>query len=197
MQDPRSLGLAGPGPWGDARRHLPFELLEQGLARHTPPRDEGGLVLIVSRHEGGQRETPGEIELTQEGGVPGDAWARKTPDRLEAQITLMRIDVARLMAGGQPLTLFGDNLLVDLDLSASNLPTGSRLRVGSAILEVTEKPHTGCMKFRQRFGRDALRLTATPQFQSLRLRGIYVRVVQAGKIALGDRVLVLSRGDAD
>ena len=143
-------------------RHLPLELLEQGLARHTPPKDEGELALIVSRREGGRRETPAEVELTREGGVPGDAWARKTPDKIEAQITLMRIDVARLLAGGQPLTLFGDNLLVDLDLSASNLPTGSRLRIGSAILEVTEKPHTGCIKFRQRFGQDALRLTATP-----------------------------------
>jgi MOSC domain-containing protein YiiM len=197
MQDPRSLGLEGPGPWGDATRHLPFELLEQGLARHTPPKDEGELALIVSRREGGRRETPGEIELTRQGGVPGDTWARKTPDKMEAQITLMRIDVARLLAGGQPLTLFGDNLLVDLDLSASNLPTGSRLRIGSAILEVTEKPHTGCMKFRQRFGQDALRLTATPQLQSLRLRGIYAKVVQAGKVAVGNPIRVLGRGAAD
>lgn len=196
MQDPRSLGLEGPGPWGDATRHLPFELLEQGLARHTPPKDEGELALIVSRCEEGRRETPGEIELTCQGGVPGDAWARKTPDKIEAQITLMRIDVARLLAGGQPLTLFGDNLLVDLDLSASNLPIGSRLRIGSAILEVTEKPHTGCMKFRQRFGQDALRLTATPQLRDLRLRGIYVKVVQAGKIALGSPIRVLGRADA-
>lgn len=197
MPDPRSLGLEGPGPWGDATRHLSFELLEQGLARHTPPKDEGELALIVSRRDAGRRETPDEVELTCQGGVPDDAWARKTPDKIPAQITLMRIDVARLLANGQALTLFGDNLLVDLDLSASNLPIGSRLRIGSAILEVTEKPHTGCMKFRQRFGQDALRLTATPELRDLRLRGLYVKVVQAGKVALGSPISVLSRGVAD
>jgi MOSC domain-containing protein YiiM len=197
MQDPRSAALEEPGPWGDATRHLPFEVLAQGLARHTPPEDEGTLALIVSRGEAGRRETPAEALLTPEGGVPGDAWARKTPGKIEAQITLMRIDVARLLAGGQPLTLFGDNLLVDLELSASNLPTGSRLRIGSAILQVTEKPHTGCLKFRQRFGQDALRLTAAPELRSFRLRGIYVKVVQAGKIALGSPIRVLSRGGAD
>ena len=197
MQDPRALPLDGPGPWGDATRHLPFERLEQGLARHAPPKDRGELALIVSRREAGRRETPAEVALTCEGGVPGDAWGRKTPEKLEAQITLMRIDVARLLAGGQPLTLFGDNLLVDLDLSESNLPIGSRLQMGSAILEVTEKPHTGCARFRQRFGPDALRLTATPQLRSLRLRGIYGKVVQAGIAALGSPILVLGRGVAD
>ncbi len=197
MADPHSLGLEGPGPWGDTTRHLPLALLEPGLARHTPPQDQGELALIVSRREAGRRETPDEVELTCQGGVPGDAWARKTPDKIAAQITLMRIDVARLLANGQPLTLFGDNLLVDLDLSASNLPIGSQLRIGSAILEVTEKPHTGCMKFRQRFGQDALRLTATPELRDLRLRGLYVKVVQAGKVALGSSISVLSRGVAD
>ncbi len=194
MQDSR---LEGPGPWGDESRHLPFELLERRLASLTPPKDTGVLALIVSRRDDGHRETPADAMLTYEGGVPGDAWARKCPDKLEAQITLMRIDVARLLANGQPLSLFGDNLLVDLDLSTSNLPIGSRLRMGSAILEVTEKPHTGCLKFRQRFGNAALRLTATPQLLNLRLRGIYVKVVQAGMVALGSPISVLGRGVAD
>ena len=106
----------------------------------------------------------------------------------------MRVDVARLMANGQPLSLFGDNLLVDLDLSVANLPTGSRLRLGEAILEVTPEPHTGCVKFKQRFGGDALRLTADRRFRPLRLRGIYAKTVEPGGIALGDPIEVLSRG---
>ena len=65
---------------------------------------------------------------------------------------------------------------------------------GSAVLEVTAKPHEGCLKFRRRFGDGALRLTADPRFRPLRLRGIYVKVVEAGEIALGDRIGVLARG---
>jgi MOSC domain-containing protein YiiM len=102
------------------------------------------------------------------------------------------VDVARLFANGQPLSLFGDNLLVDLDLSVANLPTGSRLRVGGALLEVTPKPHDGCVKFRQRVGQAALRLTADHRLD-LRLRGIYAKVVEAGEVALGDPIEVLSR----
>jgi len=194
MALPPSLPHAARGPWGDPSRHLPFERLEQGLAQHAPPKDTGELALIVSRADDGRRETPPQVVLTCEGGVPGDAWARKSPAKLDAQITLMRIDVAKLMANGQPLTLFGDNLLVDLDLSTSNLPLRSRLQTGSAILEVTEKPHNGCLKFSQRFGKDALRLTAAPELLGLRLRGIYVKVVKAGSVALRDPIRVLSRG---
>jgi len=196
MRTARLLRHGTHGPWGDRSRHLPLDRLEQGLAALSPPKDTGELALIVSRGDDGRRETPAETILTCEGGVPGDAWSRDCPGKVDAQITLMRIDVARLFAGGQPLTLFGDNLLVDLDLSASNLPVGSRLRVGSAVLEVTEKPHNGCIKFRQRFGKDALRLTAAPELRSLRLRGIYVKVVQAGEIALRDPITVLARGGA-
>jgi hypothetical protein len=192
MQEVPPLRLEGPGPWGDAARHLPLAVLAEGISRCAPPRDVGELALIVSRQDG-RRETPAETVLTCLGGVPGDTWARKSPDRFEAQLTLMRIDVARLLANGQPLSLFGDNLLVDLDLSESNLPVGSRLGIGSAILEVTEKPHTGCHKFRQRFGADALRLTAKPELRSQRLRGIYARVVQTGRIALRNQITVLCR----
>jgi RimJ/RimL family protein N-acetyltransferase len=197
MRYSRLLRHGTHGPWGDRTRHLSLDQLEQGLAGLAPPKDAGELALIVSRADDGRRETPALAALTCEGGVPGDAWARDCPEKLEAQITLMRIDVARLVANGQPLTLFGDNLLVDLDLSVANLPTGSRLQLGSATLEVTEKPHDGCIKFRQRFGKDALRLTAAPERRELRLRGIHAKVVQAGTIALGDPITVLPRSGPD
>ena len=105
----------------------------------------------------------------------------------------MQIDVAELIANGQPLTLFGDNLFLELDLSAANLPPGSRLRAGTATLEVTPEPHDGCRKFRERFGDAALRLVSRRDLRHLNLRGVYLQVVEAGEIAVGDPVQVLSR----
>ena len=187
------LRHATHGPWGDSARHLSLEDLEKGLAQLAPPADAGEVALIVSRRDDGRRETPERVRLTPEAGVPGDAWLRDAPEKIDAQITMMRVDVARLVANGQPLTLPGDNLLVDLDLSVANLPTGSRLAVGGATLEVTAEPHNGCLKFRQRFGGDALRLTAQPSHRDQRLRGIYVKVVEPGEVAVGDAIQVLSR----
>ena len=94
------------------------------------------------------------------------------------------------------LSLFGDNLLVELDLSTQNLPTGTRLRLGQALLEVTPEPHNGCLKFRQRFGGDALRLTADERFRDQHLRGIYLRVVEPGPVCVGDDIEVLTRAEA-
>lgn len=183
------------GPWGRRSRHLSLEELRQGLEKLAPPRDLGSIALITARGDDGQRETPERTLLTPEGGVPGDAWFRDEPERVDTQIALMRADVAQLVAAGQPLTLFGDNLLVDLDLSVENLPTGSRFRVGDAEFEVTPEPHDGCLKFKQRFGADALRFTAERSNKPLRLRGIYAKIVSAGEVAVGDRVEVLSRGE--
>ncbi len=190
----RQLRHATHGPWGDASLHLPLAELERGFESLVPPKDVGKRALIVARGDDSQRQTPERTPLSVNGGVPDDAWLRDCPDKIDAQITVMRSDVARLIANGQPHSLFGDNLLVDLDLSVANLPAGSRLRLGSALLEVTPEPHTGCLKFRQRFGGDALRFTADRRFRDLRLRGIYVKTVKDGEIALGDSIEVLSRG---
>jgi MOSC domain-containing protein YiiM len=192
MRPTRTLRRATHGPWGDGALHLGSEALEHGLSLLSPPKDRGRLELIVVRRDDA-RETPERSVLTEAGGVPGDAWHRDHPEAFDCQITVMRADVARLFANGQPLTLPGDNLLVDLDLSLANLPAGSQLRLGEALLEVTPKPHNGCIKFRQRFGSDALRLTADPRFRDLRLRGIHVRVARGGEIAVGQPLEVVSR----
>ena len=190
-------------PVVDPRAHLSLEALERGLACLTlAPADSGRVVSLVARGEAGERATASSTTLTAESGIPADRWARQrsqgesalgVEQYLETQITTMEAPIAELIANGQPLTLFGDNLLVELDLSAENLPTGTRLRVGGATLEVTPFPHNGCGKFRQRFGPDALRFVSDKSRRARNLRGIYLRVVDAGQVSVGDKIEVISR----
>ncbi len=179
---------------GDPARFRSLAELEAGLrALGGRPADRGRIAAIVSRRDAGRRHLLGRALLTADDGVPGDAWARRQPRLPEAQIAVMDIAVAELIANGQPIALFGDNLFLDLDLSAGNLPIGSRLRAGGAVLEVTPKPHNGCGKFRGRFGDGALRFVSAPALRHRNLRGIYLRTIEAGEIAAGDRVDVLER----
>jgi MOSC domain-containing protein YiiM len=174
--------------------HLAYETLEKGLRQlPPPPADEGVVVMVVARPEVDGRRTPERCRLTPESGVEGDRWSQRGHANPQSQITVMRADVARLFANGQALSLFGDNLLVELDLSAANLPPGTRLRVGTALCEVTPHPHTGCAKFAARVGEDARALTAAADFQDERLRGIHFHVVEPGEVGPGDRIQVVSR----
>jgi MOSC domain-containing protein YiiM len=134
------------------------------------------------------------VQLAPGVGMPGDARGRDPELDEASQLAVMQRDVAELVANGQPLTLFGDNLFLDLDLSTHNLPAGSRLRVGQVLLEVTTLPHNGCVKFRGRFGDNALRFVSKKELRHRNLRGIYMRVVEAGEVVLGDMVEVISRG---
>ena len=131
-------------------------------------------------------------------GLQGDTWdqrgSSRTPDggpNPEAQVTVMNSRAVDLVAGSRERpALAGDQLYVDLDLSVDNLPTGTRLVIGEAVLEVTASPHTGCAQFKERFGVEALRFTATPEGRELRLRGINTQVVSGGTIRPGDTVRV-------
>src|SRR5207248_2449735 len=154
---------------------------------------EGRVVLVVARPEVDARLTPPRCRLTQEGGVEGDRWGKRGGGNPVSQITVMRADVAEVFADGQPLSVFGDNLLVELDLSIANLPAGTRLRVGTALCEVTPQPHTGCSKFAARFGQEARDLTYAEAFEDWRLRGLYIRVIEPGEVGPGDPIRVLSR----
>lgn len=179
---------------GDPARFLPFGDLGQGFEGLAPaPAHFGRVGLVVRRCEGGRREILDRIQLSAEGGVTGDAWGRRPEKHPGKQIAVMQGDVAALIANGQPLTLFGDNLFLSLDLSTSNLPTESRLRIGRAILEVTPMPHNGCTKFQARFGEDARRFVAQKELRHRNLRGIYVRVVEPGDVRPGDAVEVIAR----
>ncbi len=174
---------------GSADRFLTFDSLEAARQALPPaPRDTGTLTRVMARGASGVRQLLEDTVLTVDGGVPGDAWGRSRSRDPEAQLAVMQEDIARLIANGQPLELSGDNLWLDLDLSAANMPAGTRLAVGEAILEVTPLPHDGCKKFRARFGADALKFVATPPLRHFNLRGIYLRVVQDGRVRVGDAV---------
>lgn len=181
-------------PVGDAARHVALERLEAGFGGlRTPLAERGGLTAIARRLRDGMRELPATAELSVEEGLVGDAWSRRPPRNPNAQITVMRQDIALLIANGQPLTLFGDNLFVDFDISDAHLPAGTRLSVGACIVEVTPEPHTGCAKFKSRFGFDALRFTAQKHIRPHNARGMHWRVVEGGTISVGDSIEVMSR----
>lgn len=160
-------------------------------ASPPPPQGQGTVRLIVLRKGDGVHETPSMAELSPECGIAGDRWQTSSAQRLDSQVSLMNARAAELVADDQPLDLPGDNLIVDLDLGESALPTGSRVRVGTAVLEVTPLPHTGCQKFSARFGQDALRWVNWKEHRDRHLRGILCRVIEAGSVSIGDQCRVL------
>lgn len=179
---------------GEPARHRPLSELEAGL-RDLPssPKDLGRVAFIVRRPGKDAREVLHRVRLSREEGLPGDNWNHRLEPDPAAQLAVMDRAVAELIANGQSLALSGDNLVVDLDLSEANLPVGSRLRVGEAVVEVTPMPHNGCSKFKARFGGDALRFVNATTTRHLNLRGIYWRVIEAGEIEVGSPIQVLSR----
>ena len=175
--------------------HLSRERLEAGLDHvRESPQDHGRLVLVVRRPEVGQRELLKEAVLDQVAGLDGDNWLTRgsssTPDgsaHPDKQVTVMNVRLAELVAGGtERMALAGDQLYLDLDLSVDNLPPGSLLAVGEAVLRVSEAPHTGCAKFIERFGTEAMRFVNSRVGRRLRLRGMNTRIVVPGTIRLGD-----------
>ena len=177
-------------------KHLNRDQLETGLSQLTSPKDDGVLDLIVRRPSIGQREVLATGTLDPGEGLLGDNWrtrgSSRTPDRSShpgMQLNVMNSRVIQLIAQDKERwQLAGDQLFVDLDLSGDNLPPGTRLSIGSAIIEVTPEPHTGCAKFVERFGVEAMKFVNSPSGRSLRLRGLNARVIQPGTIRVGDTV---------
>ena len=188
----------GPGDVLTARPYLDITALEAGLAevRASPP-VQGTLEMIVRRPAVDKREILGVAELSREAGLVGDSWKRRRSNRTvdrsphrDMQLNIINARLSRLIAGGndEVRALAGDQLHADLDLSEANLPPGTRLVVGNAVIEVTAEPHTGCSKFAARYGRAALRFVNTGIGKELRLRGINARVVEPGTIRVGDAI---------
>ena len=175
-------------------RHLTMVELEAGLDEiRQSPRDEGMLQLIVRRPRIGAREVLETAELDPAIGLVGDSWVSRGSSRTadgsahpDMQLNIMNARVAVLVAEHKDRwQLAGDQLYIDLDLGAENLPPGTRLALGSAVIEVTPPPHTGCKKFVSRFGLDAMKFVNSAVGRELHLRGINARVVQAGIIRVG------------
>ena len=178
-------------------KHLSLEELEAGLDHiRLSPKDEGRVMLIVRRPAVDLRESVQVAELDPEQGLVGDNWKargnKNTPDgsaNPNAQITVMNSRAVDLLAQSEERwSLAGDQLYVDMDLSDENLPPGTRLALGTAVIEVTAQPHTGCSKFAERYGTDATKFVNSKEGKRLHLRGINTRVVQAGTIRVGDAV---------
>lgn len=174
--------------------HLDAPTLRARLtALPAPPRDRGVVRLLVLRLPEERRLTPASVALDPERGVSGDRWSLAEKPKLEAQVTLMRHDVAAVLCDGGDLSPLGDNLFVEIDTSTENLPPGTVLRVGASRAVVTPKPHTGCYKFAARVGQDALALTREPGWRERNLRGVHLRVLDGGEVRVGDEVVVESR----
>jgi hypothetical protein len=175
--------------------HLSRERLMAGLGRiRESPKDGGRVVLIVRRPAVGERELPAEAVLDRAVGLAGDNWlTRGSPSMPDGsadprrQVTVMNARVAELVAGeADRMPLAGDQLYLDLDLSVDNLPAGSLLAVGQAVLRVSEDPHLGCAKFVERFGAEAMRFVNSRLGRQLRLRGMNASVEARGAVRLGD-----------
>ena len=183
-----------------SEKHIPAETLEAGLETvHAAPKSAGSLDLIVRRPGVDLRELVSDARLDEVSGLVGDTWQQRGSSRNadgtahpDMQLTVMNSRAIALIAGSRERwPLAGDQLFVDMDLSVTNLPPGSRLRVGEAIIEITAQPHTGCAKFRARFGADALALVNSPHGRELRLRGANARIVSGGVVRKGDKVVRL------
>jgi hypothetical protein len=181
----------------DNVEYLSMSELEAGMEHiRRAPKDHGTLKMIVRRPQADERDLIDQGELSPLEGLVGDSWkvrgSKHTPDgsaALYAQITIMNARCTALLAQSEERwALAGDQLYVDFDLGDENIPSGSRLAIGSAIIEVSAEPHTGCKKFSARFGVEAMKFVNSPEGKRLHLRGINAKVIQAGAVRVGDIV---------
>lgn len=181
----------------DTANHLSLEQLNAGLDHiRRSPADGGTLLMVVQRPDVDQRNVVEEGRLDVDDGLVGDTWkdrgSASTADgsaNPAAQVTVINSRAIQLMARSKDRwPLAGDQLVIDIDISEQNLPAGTRLSVGAAVIEISAEPHTGCLKFANRFGSDALRFVSTRTGQTMRLRGVNARVVKSGAIRAGDVV---------
>jgi MOSC domain-containing protein YiiM len=182
--------------------HLTVADVENGVEHVlASPGNNGTVEMIVARPEVNKRTVLTEAQLDTELGLVGDNWLDRGSSRTgdgkghpQMQLNVMNYRFAELVAGSRDrVPLAGDQLFVDLDLSPENLPPGTQLLIGSAIIEVTPIPHLGCRKFVERFGLEAMKFANSEFGRRHNLRGINAKVVSAGAIFTGAAVSVLFR----
>ena len=165
-------------------------------AQGVSPRDGGILEMIVCRPDTNERVVVQEGEISLAEGLVGDNWRARGSRAMEdgsanpeAQITLMNSRVIQALAQDRARwPIAGDQLFVDLDLSIDNLPPGQRIAIGTAVLEISATPHTGCDKFTERFGHEAIRYVNSQEGLAARRRGVNARVIQPGSFRVGDSI---------
>jgi hypothetical protein len=182
--------------------HVPADRLRAGLAHVADaPTDGGTVAMVVARPAPDEREVLPRGTFTPHDGLVGDDWRARgsssTSDGSadpDAQVTLISQRWLDLVCDGDRARwpLAGDQVVVDMDLGTATLAPGDRLRLGTALVEVTAKPHTGCAKFVARYGVEAQRIVASDEGRAMRLRGIHVRVLEAGEAGPGDALSILT-----
>lgn len=160
------------------------------------PKDAGPIEMIARRPGENEREVIQSAELTTEEGLIGDSWIDRVDENgdpyLPAQLTLMNSRVADAVAVTRDRwPLAGDQIYVDMDISQGNLPPGARIKVGDAVVEISDVPHTGCNKFAGRFGKEALRFANVGVGRENRFRGVNAFVVEPGSVQVGDKITKL------
>jgi hypothetical protein len=183
------------------QEHRSLDELRAGLELiRESPLDDGVIELIVVRPGLDEREVVDEATLDPEHGLVGDNWAVRGSSSTDdgrsnplKQVNFMNSRAIGLIAGAKERwPLAGDQFYVDLNLGHDNLPAGTRLAVGSAMVEITDPWHKGCEKFVARYGADALRFVRSPEGRELNLRGVHSTVVVAGTVRTGDVVRKVS-----
>jgi hypothetical protein len=202
-----AIGLAARWPWGilGPVTHLTTDALHAGLDEiRRAPADDGRVELIVRRPAVDEREVLREGLLDPTEGLVGDTWRSRGSSRTadgtahpDMQLNVMNVRAAALVAvDPERRPLAGDQLYLDLDVSTRNLPPGTRLELGSAVIEITDQPHRGCAKFAARFGGDALRFVNSAVGRELNLRGVNAKVLVAGRVNVGDTVRKVNKSVA-
>jgi hypothetical protein len=186
----------------ESPNHRTMMELERGIGEVLrSPTSDGALTTIFVRPKPNERNQLETAKLSPEGGIDGDRWFNESfchessgASDPRCQVSLMNSRyLEHIAAGKDSMCLAGDNLIVDLDLSDENLATGSRLAIGDeVIIEISDVKHTGCSKFRQRYGQDALTFTNNERGRQLHLRGRYAKIIEGGTIHVGDSVRKLA-----
>ncbi len=179
--------------------HLDAAALDAGLpAIRRSPADEGTVEMIVRRPDLGLRECLDVGELSTETGLVGDTLGRPSQPthrrrRAPPGHAAQPHQRPRCRRSSPGATTSSGPWPATSSTSTSTCRwrtcrPGPAWPSGTAVIEVTDQPHTGCAKFRQRFGAEAHRFVTQGEGADLRLRGINAKVVQPGTVCVGDVV---------